>query len=56
MAQVLTALSARFAAPWGHHDPVRLARELTEAERGSVLFPFSGLDLRYNLHFTSDSM
>ncbi|CAJ1335274.1 unnamed protein product [Effrenium voratum] len=46
ITEVLTALSARFAAPWGHHDPVRLARELTEA---GIAFSRSRYDGRTDL-------
>ena len=28
--QVMTTLAARFAAPWGHHDPKRLRKDLVE--------------------------
>ncbi len=30
--QVMTKVAARFAAPWGHHDPQRLRRDLLKAE------------------------
>ena len=32
--QVMTTVAARFAAPWGHHDPKRLRTDLVEAGFG----------------------
>eukprot|EP00435_Cladocopium_sp_Y103_P059391 s1173_g21.t1 len=31
ITEVMTTVAARFAAPWGHHDPKRLRRDLVEA-------------------------
>ena len=29
----MTKVAARFAAPWGHHDPQKLREDLVEAGR-----------------------
>eukprot|EP00913_Durusdinium_trenchii_P018193 g17092.t1 len=45
ITEVMTKVAARFAAPWGHHDPQKLREDLVEAQIDFSQTRYDGRDL-----------